>query len=359
MAGNQFGTLFKISTFGESHGVAMGVVIDGCPAGIAFEPDWIQRELQRRKPGQSDISSPRQEPEAFEVLSGVFEGKTLGTPIAILIRNQDARSADYDSLKSVYRPGHADFTWQEKYGMRDYRGGGRQSARETVARVIAGTVARMYLAQLNIYLYAYVDQIQELKVEKPYHLLDLTQIEKNAMRCPDPDMAERMLERIRQIQSEGDSVGGIIRCVCQNMPVGLGEPVFDKLHAELGKAILSINACKGFDIGSGFDSIHLTGSQHNDAWTEEEGNIRTKTNHAGGVLGGISNGMDLVFRAAFKPVSSIRKEQQLMHMHGEMTNATIPGRHDPCVLPRAVPIVEAMTALVLADMCLRQKIARV
>jgi chorismate synthase len=353
---NSFGEIFRITTFGESHGEALGVVIDGCPPNIQFDFDFVQSEMNRRKPGQSNISTSRTEDETFEVLSGVFEGKTTGTPLTLIVRNNNQKSEDYNKLKDVYRPGHADFTYQQKYGIRDHRGGGRQSARETVARVLAGAVAKMYLKNQGISIHAYVSQVYNIKLEKEYTELDLNQTESNIVRCPDTEKAEAMIALIEQIKAEGDTLGGVISCVCKGVPVGLGEPVFDKLHAQLGKAMLSINACKGFEMGNGFESVNLKGSENNDTFeTNESKHIGTKTNHSGGVLGGISNGMDIFFRAAFKPVSSIKKSQETINTSFENTNIQIEGRHDPCVVPRAVPIVEAMTALVLTDMLLRNK----
>lgn len=360
-----YGILFKLSTFGESHGAGIGVVIDGCPAGLTFDADLIQQDLDRRKPGQSRITTQRREADEFEVLSGVFEGKTQGTPIALLIRNTDQRSKDYSHISEQFRPSHADFTYQTKYGSRDYRGGGRSSARETAARVAAGAVAKMLLAQQGVHIQAYVSQVGPLKLEKPYQELTLALAEENAVRCPDPEMAERMFAFIDDTRKKGDSVGGVVDCVITGVPVGWGEPVFDKLHAELGKAMLSINAVKGFEYGSGFAGTALFGSQHNDEfYTETQtgdqaGRVRTKTNHSGGIQGGISNGEDIYFRTAFKPVATIMQDQDSVDVHGQPVTVSGKGRHDPCVVPRAVPIVEAMAALVLADMYLRDRSARV
>ncbi len=351
-----YGTLFRISTFGESHGPAIGVVIDGCPAGLAFDTDFIQYDLDRRKPGQSRITTQRREADEFEVLSGVFEGVTQGTPIALVIRNTDQRSKDYGHIAGQFRPSHADYTYQAKYGSRDYRGGGRSSARETAARVAAGAVAKLLLQQQGVYLHGYVSQVGTLKLEKPYQELNLTLAEENAVRCPDPIMAEQMFTYIDDIRKQGDSVGGVVNCVIQGVPAGWGEPVFDKLHAELGKAMLSINAVKGFEYGSGFAGVELTGSAHNDGfYSDEQGRVRTKTNHSGGIQGGISNGEDIYFRVAFKPVATIMQDQPSIDAAGQSVTVSGKGRHDPCVVPRAVPIVEAMAALVLADMYLRQK----
>ena len=360
-----YGTIFKISTFGESHGPGIGVVIDGCPAGLAFDTDFIQHELDRRKPGQSRITTQRREADEFEVLSGVFEGQTQGTPIALLIRNTDQRSKDYGHISEQFRPSHADYTYQTKYGSRDYRGGGRSSARETAARVAAGAVAKLLLAQQGVQIQAYVSQVGMLKLDKPYAELNLALAEENAVRCPDPETAEQMFQYIDQIRKRGDSIGGIVDCVATGVPVGWGEPVFDKLHAELGKAMLSINAVKGFEYGSGFAGVEQLGSEHNDEfYTEprpgdETGRVRTKTNKSGGIQGGISNGEDIYFRTAFKPVATIMQDQDSVDVHGQPVTVSGKGRHDPCVVPRAVPIVEAMAALVLVDMYLRNKLTRV
>jgi chorismate synthase len=349
-----YGKIFKISTFGESHGVGIGVVVDGCPAGLDFDLDFIQSELDRRKPGQSRITTQRKEADGVEVLSGIFEGKTTGTPIAMLIRNEDQRSKDYSHIATQFRPSHADFTYQTKYGIRDYRGGGRSSARETAARVAAGALAKLLLKKLGVSVQGYVSQVGKLKLEKDYLELDLALTDTNAVRCPDPEVAQQMFDYIDDIRKRGDSIGGVVSCVVTGVPVGWGEPVFDKLHAELGKAMLSINAVKGFEYGSGFAGIELLGSDHNDAfYTDEAGRVRTRSNHSGGVQGGISNGEDIFFRVAFKPVATIMKDQESVNEAGESVLVSGKGRHDPCVLPRAVPIVEAMAALVLADFYLR------
>jgi chorismate synthase len=351
-----YGTLFKISTFGESHGPALGVIVDGCPAGLDFDTDFIQAELDRRKPGQSRITTQRREADEFEVLSGVFEGRTTGTPLAMVIRNEDQRSKDYGHIAQQYRPSHADYTYQAKYGLRDYRGGGRSSARETAARVAAGAVAKLLLRQLGVTIQAYVSQVGTLKLETPYAELDLAKAEENAVRCPDPAMAERMFRYIDDIRKQGDSVGGVVSCVCTGVPAGWGEPVFDKLHAELGKAMLSINAVKGFEYGSGFAGTEQLGSAHNDAmYTDAQGRVRTRTNHSGGVQGGISNGEDIYFRVGFKPVATIMQDQESVDVAGQPVVVQGKGRHDPCVVPRAVPIVEAMAALVLVDFYLRNR----
>ncbi len=349
---NSYGTLFRISTFGESHGPAIGVVIDGCPAGLAIDEAFIQSELNRRKPGQSKITTQRKEDDTFKILSGVFEGKSTGTPIALIIENQDQRSKDYSHIKNTYRPSHADFTYDAKYGFRDYRGGGRSSARETAARVAAGAIAKLLLKTIGVECYAYVSQVGNLKAP-PYTQLDLTKTEANIVRCPDAATAEKMIALIDQVRLDRDTIGGVVTGVIKNTPVGLGEPVFDKLHAELGKAMLSINAVKGFEYGSGFEGVALRGSQHNDEFYKEGDRIRTKTNHSGGVQGGISNGEDIYFHVAFKPVATIMQDQATVDNAGNETVVSGKGRHDPCVVPRAVPIVEAMAALVLVDFYLR------
>jgi chorismate synthase len=351
---NSYGQLFRISTFGESHGPAIGVVIDGCPAGLDIDESFIQSELDRRKPGQSKITTQRKEDDTFKILSGVFEGKSTGTPIAIVIENQDQRSKDYGHIAETFRPSHADFTYDAKYGVRDYRGGGRSSARETAARVAAGAIAKLILAKQGITINAFVSQVGELKAPH-YTELDLSKTEDNIVRCPDASTAEKMIELIDNVRLNRDTIGGIVTCVIKNTPVGLGEPVFDKLHAELGKAMLSINAVKGFEYGSGFEGTTLLGSQHNDEFYNEGGRIRTKTNHSGGIQGGISNGEDIYFNVAFKPVATIMQDQQSVDKKGNEATVSGKGRHDPCVVPRAVPIVESMAALVLVDFYLRSK----
>ena len=353
--GNSFGKLFKITTFGESHGVALGVILEGCPAGLVIDEQKIQAEMQRRKPGQSKITTQRKEEDAIQILSGVFEGKSTGTPIGILIPNADQKSRDYSHISDKFRPSHADFTYFEKYGIRDYRGGGRSSARETAARVAAGAIAKQLLAQYQIEIYAFVSQVGGLKLEKPLNELDLSKTEENIIRCPDPETANAMIELIDQVRKDRDTIGGVITCVIKNTPVGLGEPVFDKLHAELGKAMLSINAVKGFEFGSGFDGVSMRGSEHNDAIVNEGDKIHTTTNFSGGIQGGISNGEDIYFRTAFKPVATIMKDQDSINEAGEKVTVSGKGRHDPCVVPRAVPIVEAMAALVIADYLLLAK----
>jgi chorismate synthase len=359
MAGNSFGNIFKISTFGESHGNALGVVIDGILPNILFDFELVQFDLNRRKPGQSKITTERIEDESFEVLSGIFEGKTTGAPLTIIVKNKNQNSTDYDHLKNIFRPSHADYTYEQKYGIRDYRGGGRQSARETVARVLAGSVAKMVLNNIDISIHAFVSQIHTIKLEKAIEQINFSEIENNIVRCPDATIANKMIALIEQVKSDGDSVGGIITCVCKGVPVGLGEPVFNKLHAELGKAILSINACKGFEIGSGFDCVNMKGSEHNDVFDVNINHqIKTQTNYSGGIQGGISNGMDIVFKAAFKPVSTIKQNQNTINTSFENIAYKAEGRHDPCVVPRAVPIVEAMAAIVLLDYYLMNKVYR-
>ena len=349
---NSYGTLFSITTFGESHGPAIGVIIDGCPAGLSIDEHFIQAELNRRKPGQSKITTQRQEEDTFKILSGVFEGKSTGTPIALVIENQDQRSKDYSHIAEKFRPSHADYTYEVKYGLRDYRGGGRSSARETAARVAAGAIAKLWLKQAGVEIQAFVSQVGDVKAPH-YTALDLTTTEDNIVRCPDAETAHKMIALIDQVRLDRDTIGGLVTCVIKNTPVGLGEPVFDKLHAELGKAMLSINAVKGFEYGSGFEGITLRGSQHNDEFYTEAGRVRTKTNFSGGIQGGISNGEDIYFNVAFKPVATIMQDQPSVDKHGNETTVSGKGRHDPCVVPRAVPIVEAMAALVLADFMLR------
>jgi len=351
-----YGKLFKISTFGESHGAAVGVILDGCPAGIDFDMEFIQSELDRRKPGQSRITTQRREADEFQVLSGTFEGKTTGTPIAMMVWNGDQRSKDYSLIAQQFRPSHADFTYHVKYGgNRDYRGGGRSSARETVARVAAGAVAKLILKQIGVDIKAYVSQVGKLKLETPYQQLDLAEAENNAVRCPDAAMAQQMFDYIDETRKKGDSIGGIVDCVITGTPAGLGEPVFDKLHAELGKAMLSINAVKGFEYGSGFAGVEMFGSEHNDEIYLEDGVAKTKTNYSGGIQGGISNGADIYFRTAFKPVATIMQDQESIDAEGNAVIVSGKGRHDPCVVPRAVPIIEAMAALVLVDFYMRNK----
>lgn len=350
MAGNSFGNLFKLTTFGESHGVAIGGIIDGCPPGIELDLEAIQAEMNRRKPGQSAIVTQRKEPDEVKFLSGVFEGVTTGTPIGFVIENSNQKSHDYSHIKDSYRPSHADYVYDKKYGLRDYRGGGRSSARETASRVVAGAIAKQMLK--NVKINAFTSSVGDIFIDKPYQDLDFSNIESNDVRCPDSAIAEKMIDRIKQIRKEGDTIGGTITCVLQNVPIGLGEPVFDKLHAELGKAMLSINAVKGFEYGSGFCGAKMKGSEHNDLFNIDGS---TKTNLSGGIQGGISNGMDIYFRVAFKPVATIMQNQETINKDGEKVEMHGKGRHDPCVVPRAVPIVEAMAALVLADYLLINK----
>ncbi|MFT6871760.1 MAG: chorismate synthase [Roseivirga sp.] len=356
--GSSFGKIFKIHTYGESHGPALGVVIEGCPAGLEIDESFIQLELDRRKPGQSRITTQRREADEFEILSGVFEGKSTGTPISILIRNEDQKSKDYSHIADKFRPSHADYTFQAKYGIRDYRGGGRSSARETVARVAAGAIAKLLLKHYGITCESYVSQVGALKLEKSYQALDLSKSEENIIRCPDPETAEKMIELIDQTRKNRDTIGGVITGVIKGTPAGIGEPVFDKLHAELGKAMLSINAVKGFEFGSGFEGVKLNGSKHNDAFYTEGDQVKTRTNYSGGIQGGISNGQDIYFNVAFKPVATIMQDQESINESGDSVTVSGKGRHDPCVVPRAVPIVEAMSALVIADYLLISKANR-
>ena len=358
MPGNSFGQVFRITTFGESHGKAIGVILDGCPAGVSIDEAFIQKELDRRKPGQSSIVTQRKEGDLVQIQSGVFEGVTTGTPISMLINNKDARSKDYSHIAQKFRPSHADFTYQKKYGLRDYRGGGRSSARETAARVAAGAIAKLFLKSYGIEINAYVSQVGKLKLEKPYQDLDFNLTETNPVRCPEPALAQQMIEYIKEVRKDGDTVGGVVSAVIKDCPVGLGEPVFDKLHADIAKAMMSINAAKGFEYGSGFDGVVMRGSKHNDLFYRENGKIKTRTNYSGGIQGGISNGMDIYFRVAFKPVATIISPQDSVNEAGEKAVVTGKGRHDPCVVPRAVPIVEAMAALVIADHLLRDRMAK-
>jgi chorismate synthase len=354
MAGNSFGKIFSLTTYGESHGVALGGVIDGCPAGVAIDVAAIQEDLNRRRPGQSAIVTQRKEPDTVTIHSGVFEGVSTGTPIGFNIVNTNQKSKDYSHIKDSYRPSHADYVYDKKYGFRDYRGGGRSSARETAARVVAGSIAKQFIAPVSIH--AFVSAVGEMSLENPQFIEDFSFIESNPVRCPDPAMAAKMETYIKQIRKEGDTVGGIVTCIIKNVPIGLGEPVFDKLHASLGQAMLSINAVKGFEYGSGFAGASKKGSAHNDLYNEDG---TTKTNYSGGVQGGISNGMDIYFNVAFKPVATIMQTQETIDKKGEKVVMEGKGRHDPCVVPRAVPIVEAMAALVLADFSLRNKNAKI
>jgi len=351
MSGNTFGKLFKLITFGESHGEALGGIIEGCPSGIELNFDAIKLEMARRKPGQSAIVSQRKEEDDVQFLSGIFEGKTTGTSIGFLIPNTNQKSDDYSDIKNTYRPSHADYVYEKKYGIRDYRGGGRSSARETASRVVAGAIAKQIITTIKIN--AFVSSVGDIYLNKPYQDLDFSKIDSNPVRCPDPETATKMEELIRVVKKEGDTIGGTITCVLQNVPIGLGEPVFDRLHADLGKAMLSINAVKGFEYGSGFCGSQMKGSEHNDLYHSDGS---TKTNLSGGIQGGISNGMDIYFRVAFKPVATLIKKQEVLDNQGNILELQGKGRHDPCVLPRAVPIVEAMAALVLADFYLLNKI---
>ena len=353
---NTFGNIFRLTSFGESHGRGIGGIIDGCPAGVELDFDLIQKDLSRRKPGQSKITTQRKEADEVDFLSGIFEGKTQGTPIAFAIWNKDQHSKDYNDLKDVYRPSHADYTYQKKYGTRDYRGGGRSSARETIARVVAGGIAKQILANKGVAIQAFVSQVGDIKLEKFYTELDLSKTEENIVRCPDPETAERMIARIEDAGKNHDTVGGTITCVAKGVPAGWGEPVFNKLHADLGFAMLGINAVKGFEYGSGFAGTKLSGSEHNDVFYKTESGVRTKTNNSGGIQGGISNGEDIYFNVAFKPIATLLKEQHTVDKQNNEITIHPKGRHDPCVLPRAVPIVEAMAALVLADHYLLSKL---
>ncbi len=349
---NAFGQHFRLTTFGESHGLAIGGILDGCPSGLTINLEEIQKELDRRKPGQSSITTARKESDVVQFLSGIFEGKTTGTSIGFMLPNQDQNSKDYSHLKDVFRPSHSDFTYQKKYNHRDYRGGGRSSARETANWVVGGAIAKQLLAGIKIN--AYVSKVGEIELNTPYQDLDFNKIESNAVRCPDAEIAQKMMSLISKVQDEGDSVGGIITCVLKNVPFGLGEPIFDKLHAQLAKGMMTINAVKGFEIGSGFKSASMKGSEHNDVFSEDNS---TTTNYSGGIQGGVSNGMDIYFRVAFKPVSTIMKDQETVNVAGEKVVLKGKGRHDPCVVPRAVPVVEAVAALVLADFYLLNKIS--
>ncbi|NLN32065.1 MAG: chorismate synthase [Flavobacteriaceae bacterium] len=344
---NTFGKIFRLTTFGESHGTAIGGIIDGCPAGIELDVEEIQSELDRRKPGQSKIVTQRKESDTVQFLSGIFEGITTGVPIGFIIPNENQKSKDYSHIEEVFRPSHADFTYHQKYGNRDHRGGGRSSARETANWVVAGAVAKQIIKEIEIN--AYVSSVGDLFLEKPYQQLDFSKTESNILRCPDEETAAKMIEKIEKVRKAGDTIGGTITCVIKNVPVGLGEPIFDKLHARLGQAMLSINAVKGFEYGSGFCGARMQGSEHNDLFNEDG---TTKTNLSGGIQGGISNGMDIYFRVAFKPVATLMQKQEALNSQGELVEMQGKGRHDPCVLPRAVPIVEALSAMVLLDFVL-------
>lgn len=355
---NTFGNIFRLTSYGESHGAAIGGIIDGCPAGIEIDMAFIQNELNRRRPGQSKITTPRKEADEVEFLSGIYEGKTTGTPIGFIIRNANQHSSDYDNLKEIYRPSHADYTYTQKYGVRDHRGGGRSSARETIARCVGGAIAKLALNQLNIQIIAYTSQVGGVRLENNYSLYDLSKIEETPVRCPDLDKANEMINLIEEVKSKGDTIGGVITCVIKGTPVGLGEPVFGKLHAALGSAMLGINAVKGFEYGDGFDVNHR-GSEVNDVFFNDNGVINTHTNHSGGIQGGISNGQDIYFRVAFKPVATILMHQDTVDKAGQDTNLKAKGRHDACVLPRAVPIVEAMAAMTILDYYLLNKVNKI
>lgn len=352
---NTFGNIFRLTSYGESHGAAIGGVIDGCPAGVNVDMDFIQNELNRRRPGQSKITTPRKEADEVEFLSGIYEGVTTGTPIGFIIRNNNQHSSDYDNLKDIYRPSHADYTYTQKYGIRDHRGGGRSSARETIARCVGGALAKLALKQLNIEIVAYTSQVGSVKLEKAYSEYDFSLIESTPVRCPDLEKANEMISLIEEVKSKGDTIGGVITCVIKGTPVGLGEPVFGKLHASLGSAMLSINAVKGFEYGDGFDVNHR-GSEVNDVFFNDGDKVSTRTNHSGGIQGGISNGQDIYFRVAFKPVATILMHQNTVNKQGESTDLKARGRHDACVLPRAVPIVEAMAAMTILDYYLLSKL---
>jgi chorismate synthase len=356
MASNSLGRIFRITTAGESHGPGLGVIIDGCPPGLAIDADYIQQQLDRRKPGQSSITTQRKEGDRITIQSGVFDGKTTGAPILILIPNEDQRPSDYEHVAQAYRPSHADFTYEKKYGVRDHRGGGRSSARETVNWVAAGAIAKLYLKKQGIEIQAAVTSIGDIDVKLPIEKFDWNSVEKNKVRCPDAEVALSMEKLVEDMQDKGDTVGGIVTCVIKGCPAGLGEPVFHKLNADLGHAMLNINACKGFEFGSGFDAARMKGSEHNDAWSKSGEGITTTTNHSGGIQGGISNGMPIYFKVAFKPVSTIMKDQRSVDRSGEEVIIQGKGRHDPCVVPRAVPIVEALAAIVIMDHWLLNKI---
>ncbi len=349
MAGSIFGNIFRVSTFGESHGVGLGGVIDGCPAGVEIDEEFIQAELDRRKPGQSKIVTQRKEGDKVKFYSGIFEGKSTGTSIGFVIENDNQKSRDYDHIKDKFRPSHADYTFTEKYGIRDYRGGGRSSARETVSRVVAGAIAKLVLKHFDITVNAYVSQVGAIQMNQAAHEVDFSKIEDTIVRCPDESVSQQMIDHIMEVRKAGDTIGGVVECVVKNVPAGIGEPVFDKLHAELGKAMLSINAVKGFEYGSGFEGVKQRGSEHNDAFKTVDGKVVTETNKSGGIQGGISNGQDIYFRTAFKPVATIMIDQDSINEDHEKVTVSGKGRHDPCVVPRAVPIVEAMAALTIID----------
>lgn len=358
MTGNSFGSIYKLTSFGESHGPAIGGIIEGCPAGLAIDLDFVQAELARRKPGQSSITTQRKEDDVVKILSGIFNGSTTGTPIGFEIENTNHQSEDYDNLKDIFRPSHADFTYEEKYGTRDHRGGGRSSARETACRVVAGAIAKQFLKHYHITIHAFVRSVGKVETLIPIGEIDLSKTESTAVRCPDITVAQKMIEAIEKAKQEGDSLGGEICCIIKGLPAGLGQPVFNKFHAILGQAMLSINAVKGFEYGSGFEGTKLMGSQHNDEYMFVDGKVKTKTNHSGGVQGGITNGMDVYFNVAFKPTATILKQQQTIDQNNKSVVLEVKGRHDPCVLPRAVPIVESMAAMVCADFILLNRMTK-
>ena len=355
---NTFGKIFRLTTFGESHGEAIGGVVDGMPAGIPIDVAFIQQELNRRRPGQSSITTSRNESDRVELLSGIFEGKSTGAPSGFVVYNQNQHSADYDNMRDLFRPSHADYTYHYKYGVRDHRGGGRSSARITISRCVAGALAKIALQQLGISIQAYTSQVGSIALDNDYHRYDLSLIETNAVRCPDPEKAEAMIRLIQEVKAEGDTIGGIITCVIKGCPAGLGEPEANKLHAALGSAMLSINAVKGFEYGEGFGGVTARGSEQNDLFCANDGKISTLSNHSGGIQGGISNGQDIYFRVAFKPVATLLRPQATVDIHGEATTLTARGRHDPCVLPRAVPVVESMAAITILDAYLLDKTAK-
>ena len=357
---NTTGTLFRLTTFGESHGAAVGGVVDGMPAGIEIDTEFIQQELNRRRPGQSAITTSRNEADQVELLSGVFEGRSTGCPIGFIVRNQNQHSQDYENMSCLFRPSHADYTYHEKYGIRDHRGGGRTSARITISRCVAGALAKLALRQLGVTIQAYTMQVGNISIGRDYTKYDLALTETNAVRCPDKAAAQQMEDLIREVKADGDTIGGVIQCVIKGCPVGLGSPEFDKLHALLGKAMLSINAVKGFEYGEGFEGVTARGSQQNDVfYTDSNGRVQTRTNRSGGIQGGLSNGQDIVFRVAFKPVATLLREQETIDIEGNATTLKARGRHDPCVLPRAVPVVEAMAAMTILDEYLQNKAVRI
>ncbi|MBP3419961.1 MAG: chorismate synthase [Marinifilaceae bacterium] len=359
MAGNSFGKIYQLTSFGESHGEALGGVVDGCPAGVKLDVEMIQHELDRRRPGQSRIATPRNESDRVEILSGVFEGVTTGMPIAFIVRNENQRSKDYSNIKDIFRPSHADFTWYSKYGIRDYRGGGRSSAREHIARVVAGAIAKQVLSEFGIAITAYTTQIGDIYFDEYDYIPTSVDIEQSMVRCPNEEVSDRMVDLIEECRAERDSIGGVVKCCITGVPVGLGEPVFDRCQALLAHAMLSINAAKGFEYGEGFRAASMRGSEHNDPFIDGNGSIRTFTNHSGGIQGGVTNGETILFNVAFKPVATIAREQNSVNINGEPVKFTAQGRHDPCVVPRAVPVVEAMAAMVILDLLLQARTNKV